>query len=103
MAGLYQIFMDGQIGIHRVGLGDNKQVAPARQLQGHTRERFQRPRLTGADLAGAFGNGAHLATLRRLMSGKFDVADAIKLDDVLKLTTTDLEKKVVPFLKLAQT
>jgi tRNA pseudouridine55 synthase len=45
--------------------------------------------------------GAHLATLRRVTSGKFDVADATTLDAVLKLTATELEKKVIPFLKLA--
>jgi tRNA pseudouridine55 synthase len=52
------------------------------------------------DLGQKLGCGAHLATLRRSVSGKFDVADAIKLDDVLNLTATELEKKVLPFLKL---
>jgi len=47
------------------------------------------------------GCGAHLATLRRNVSGKFDVADATGLDDVLKLTVAELGKKVIPFLKLA--
>jgi tRNA pseudouridine55 synthase len=47
------------------------------------------------------GCGAHLATLRRTASGKFDVADATPLDEVLKLTAAGLEKKVIPFLKLA--
>ena len=55
------------------------------------------------DLGQKIGCGAHLATLRRITSGKFDVADAISLDDVLRLTTAELEKKVIPFLKLAQT
>jgi hypothetical protein len=31
------------------------------------------------------------------------VADAISLADVLRLTMVELEKKVIPFLKLAQT
>jgi tRNA pseudouridine55 synthase len=53
------------------------------------------------DLGQKLGCGAHLATLRRSVSGKFDVADAIKLDDVLNLTVAELEKKVLPFLKLA--
>jgi tRNA pseudouridine55 synthase len=48
------------------------------------------------------GCGAHLAALRRTASGKFDVADAMPLDAVLKLTNAELEKKVIPFLKLAQ-
>jgi tRNA pseudouridine55 synthase len=55
------------------------------------------------ELGRKFGCGAHLAALRRVASGKFDVADATKLDDVLKLTMAELEKKVIPFLKLAAT
>jgi tRNA pseudouridine55 synthase len=53
------------------------------------------------DLGQKLGCGAHLATLRRSVSGKFDVADAIKLDDVLNLSVAELEKRVLPFLKLA--
>jgi tRNA pseudouridine55 synthase len=52
------------------------------------------------DLGQKIGCGAHLATLRRSASGKFDVADAMPLDVILKLTTAELERKVVPFLKL---
>ena len=44
--------------------------------------------------------GAHLATLRRTVSGKFDVADAKPLDEILRLSTSELEKRVIPFLKL---
>ena len=53
------------------------------------------------DLGQKLGCGAHLATLRRGASGKFDVADATPLDAVLKMTTAELEKRVIPFLKLA--
>jgi tRNA pseudouridine55 synthase len=53
------------------------------------------------DLGQKFGCGAHLAALRRTAAGKFDVAAATKLEDVLKLTPAELEKKVIPFLKLA--
>ena len=53
------------------------------------------------DLGQKLGCGALLATLRRSVSGKFDVADATPLDAVLNLTTAELEKKVIPFLKLA--
>ncbi|MGN6552173.1 MAG: tRNA pseudouridine(55) synthase TruB [Verrucomicrobiota bacterium] len=53
------------------------------------------------DLGEKLGCGAHLATLRRTVSGKFDVVNAIKLDEVLKLSATDLAKRVIPFLKLA--
>lgn len=52
------------------------------------------------DLGQKLGCGAHLAALRRSASGKFDVADALPLDVVLKLTATELEKRVLPFLKL---
>ena len=53
------------------------------------------------DLGQKLGCGAHLTTLRRSASGKFDVADALPLDTILKLTTAELEKRVLPFLKLA--
>lgn len=53
------------------------------------------------ELGQKLGSGAHLATLRRTASGKFDVAESTPLDDVLKLTPTELRKKVIPFLKLA--
>ena len=52
------------------------------------------------DLGNKLGCGAHLATLRRSVSGKFDVADAKPLDEILKLTSSELEKRVLPFLKL---
>lgn len=54
------------------------------------------------DLGQKLGCGAHLAGLRRVQSGKFDVADALPLDQVLALTRPELEKRVIPFLKLAR-
>jgi tRNA pseudouridine55 synthase len=53
------------------------------------------------DLGQKLGCGAYLATLRRSVSGKFDVADAKPLDEILKLSSGELEKRVIPFLKLA--
>ncbi len=53
------------------------------------------------DLGNKLGCGAHLTTLRRSVSGKFDVTDAKTLDEVLKLPVSELEKRVIPFLKLA--
>jgi tRNA pseudouridine55 synthase len=53
------------------------------------------------DLGQKLGCGAHLTTLRRSASGRFDVADALPLDTILKMTTAELEKRVMPFLKLA--
>ena len=54
------------------------------------------------DFGEKVGCGGHLATLRRIASGKFDVADALPLDQVLALSTTELERRVIPFLKLTQ-
>ena len=53
------------------------------------------------DLGQKLGCGAHLATLRRSVSGKFDVTNAIKFDEVMNLTVAELEKRVLPYLKLA--
>jgi len=53
------------------------------------------------ELGQKLGCGAHLATLRRVASGKFDVAQSIPFDDVFKLTSRELESRVLPFLKLA--
>ena len=54
------------------------------------------------DLGQKLGCGGHLATLRRIVSGQFDVADALPLDQVLALSATELEKRVIPFLKLSR-
>jgi len=53
------------------------------------------------DLGRNLGCGAHLASLRRSVSGKFDVADALPLDTILEMNQAQLEKRVIPFLKLA--
>jgi tRNA pseudouridine55 synthase len=53
------------------------------------------------ELGQNLGCGAHLADLRRMASGRFNVADAAPLDEVLGLTSADLERRVIPFLKLA--
>jgi tRNA pseudouridine55 synthase len=53
------------------------------------------------ELGQKLGCGAHLAKLRRVVSGKVAVADAKSLDDVMKLSTRELEQRVIPFLKLA--
>jgi len=54
------------------------------------------------DLGQKLGCGAHLAALRRLTSGRFAVADALPLDHVLAFSRTQLEQRVIPFLKLAR-
>jgi len=53
------------------------------------------------DMGKNLGCGAHLATLRRSVSGKFDVADALPLQAILEMNQSQLEKRVIPFLKLA--
>jgi tRNA pseudouridine55 synthase len=53
------------------------------------------------ELGQKLGCGAHLATLRRTASGKFDVADAIQYEDALQFSESELQKRVIPFLKLA--
>jgi tRNA pseudouridine55 synthase len=52
------------------------------------------------ELGQKLGCGAHLATLRRSVSGKYDVANATTYEDVLKMTRTELQSHVIPFLKL---
>jgi tRNA pseudouridine55 synthase len=54
------------------------------------------------ELGQKLGCGAHLATLRRTVSGKFDVADAIEFEEVMKLGEKDLEERVIPFLKITR-
>ena len=58
-------------------------------------------RTLAQELGQKLGCGAHLATLRRTVSGNFDVANAIPLDTALNLSIGELEKRVIPFLKLA--
>jgi tRNA pseudouridine55 synthase len=53
------------------------------------------------ELGQKLGCGAHLETLRRVTSGRFEVADAIPFEDALKLSEPDLAKRVIPMLKLA--
>jgi tRNA pseudouridine55 synthase len=53
------------------------------------------------DLGQKLGCGAHLAALRRVTSGRFALADALPLDQVLAFSRTQLEQRVIPFLKLA--
>ncbi len=54
------------------------------------------------DLGQKLGCGAHLATLRRVASGKFDVAQAVQFEELMKLTERELEPHVIPFLKITR-
>ncbi|MDB6025237.1 MAG: tRNA pseudouridine synthase [Verrucomicrobiales bacterium] len=53
------------------------------------------------ELGQKIGCGAHLQNLHRSVSGKFDCKDATPYEDVFKLTTAELEQRVIPYLKLA--
>lgn len=53
------------------------------------------------ELGQKLGCGAHLETLRRITSGRFEVADSIPFEDALRLSEADLAKRVIPMLKLA--
>src|SRR3954469_12093130 len=49
------------------------------------------------ELGQKIGCGAHLKELRRLSSGKFEITQGTPLADVLKLSPSELEKRVIPF------
>ncbi len=53
------------------------------------------------DLGQKIGCGAHLVELRRIASGSFNVAESIQFEEALKLSPSELEPRVIPFLKLA--
>ncbi len=53
------------------------------------------------DLGQKLGCGAHLASLRRLASGSFSIHDALPLDAALNTPASELQRRVIPFLKLA--
>ena len=52
------------------------------------------------DLGQSLGCGAHLTALRRTGSGRFDVADALPLQELLALDRRGLEARVIPLLRL---
>ena len=59
-------------------------------------------RTVAHELGQKLGCGAHLATLRRITSGKFDVTDAVQFEDVMNYSVRELEERVIPFLKLSR-
>ena len=52
------------------------------------------------DIGELLGCGGHLATLRRTRSGRFDVKDAHKLDELLLLNRQELQPRIIPILQL---
>jgi len=59
-------------------------------------------RTVAHELGQKLGCGAHLASLRRITSGKFDVTDAVTFEDVMNYSVRELEQRVIPFLKLSR-
>ena len=53
------------------------------------------------DLGQQLGCGAHLRTLHRTDSGKFGVANAIRLEDLIKLPDAELPGRVLSLVELA--
>jgi len=53
------------------------------------------------ELGQKVGCGAHLVQLSRTKSGKFEVSQATPLQQILTLSPTEWEERVIPFLKLA--
>ena len=54
------------------------------------------------DLGQQLGCGAHLRTLHRTASGKFNVADGIRLEDLVKLPEAELPGRVISLVELAR-
>jgi len=54
------------------------------------------------DLGGSLGCGAHLRTLHRTESGKFNVAEATRLEDLVKLPDAELPERVMSLLALTR-
>ncbi|MBM3858556.1 MAG: tRNA pseudouridine(55) synthase TruB [Verrucomicrobia bacterium] len=52
------------------------------------------------DIGDQLGCGGHLSTLRRTRSGRFDVKDAHKLNELLLLNRQELQPCIIPILKL---
>lgn len=54
------------------------------------------------ELGQKLGCGAHLASLRRVASGSFKVADAIPLDTLKSMTSAEMAQRVIPFHRLVE-
>jgi len=57
-------------------------------------------RSLASDLGEKLGCGAHLTALRRTGSGRFEVADALPLPEILQLDRAGLEARVIPMVRL---
>jgi tRNA pseudouridine55 synthase len=52
------------------------------------------------ELGQKVGCGAYLANLRRVVAGKFNVADATEFEEVLGLPAAEFQNRVIPFVRL---
>jgi len=81
-----------------LGAAAEPQFTPLAFNQGNTENR------TGvwlcADLGAAFGCGAHLEQLRRTQIGEFDLEQAARLDDLLRLDRNQLLAKLIPLTRV---
>lgn len=53
-----------------------------------------------ADIGQALGCGAHLASLRRLKSGEFSLADAHPFEEIMAMDRAQLAKMIIPLHKI---
>lgn len=52
-----------------------------------------------AEIGDSLGCGAHLAELRRLRCGQLDIAEAIPLEDLLRLNQAELTRMIIPMAR----
>ena len=55
------------------------------------------------DLGNKLGCGAHLSALRRTLSGKFDLAQGLTLDQLETMPLSEIEKRLIPVYAAAPT
>ena len=53
------------------------------------------------DFGQKIGCGGHLSGLRRTISGTFKVSNATSLEELTTLSALDLNKRIIPMLKLS--
>ena len=86
--------------VHIFSFEFNQYTAPAGTFRVHC-SKGTYVRSLAHELGEQLGCGAHLRTLHRTASGKFDVADAIRLEDLVKLPEAELPGRVLSLVELA--
>ena len=85
--------------VHIFSFEFNQYTAPAGTFRVHC-SKGTYVRSLAHELGEQLGCGAHLRTLHRTASGKFDVADAIRLEDLVKLPEAELPGRVLSLVEL---